>query len=254
MTTRATDHKQLRALKYAFVNDEYTQDEISQAAGLTVAEFRRYGTAISVAVAGQGDVAEGQRKYQISPGAFMNYLEYVELEEARQSSKTAKRLAIGAILISAVLAIASIAIALIQAMGPNVVEIQESQVDEIEALIVAQTQEVTPANEVAFLELGKSYWVPCAGQASARVKLRVLEIGVNGWVRAEGIEDVGGSCLILNFDRAAIGWWNVVTGQAVIPSIGSVSRRGMMTWDSGSPNRQLNSRTLGPASVNITPA
>ena len=218
MATGATDHKLLKALKYASENSEYTQDQISQAAGFTAEEFRRYGTAISDVVPGQGDPAEGQRRYQISAEAFMNYLEYIELEEARQSSKTATLIAIGAILISALLAIASIAIALVQALGPNVVEVQEAQIGRMESLIVAQSPDVTRANEVAFLELGKSYWVPCVGQANARVKLRVLEIGVNGWVKAEGVEEVVGSCLLLNLDRAAIGWWNVMTGQAVIPS------------------------------------
>ena len=64
-------------------------------------------------------------RYQLIPDGYFNLLEYIELKEARESSKKALWWAIAAMILSAVLAITSIIVSMIQLNSP--VRIDDSQ-------------------------------------------------------------------------------------------------------------------------------
>ncbi len=139
-------HLYLKILKYAFENDVFTEKEMCEAIGFSNKQFIKYVQ--------RGKIAEditniegtkNAQKWRISYDAFLNYLEYIELNEARGSSKSAKKLALLAIGISAVLALSSIVISLIQLFNPTTVKINDSQLNKI-VMREETTRKRVPAN------------------------------------------------------------------------------------------------------------
>jgi hypothetical protein len=107
-------HKYIQALEYAFKNESFTEPEATEALKLNAGEFGRYIRS-GIAEPALGPVPlHADQKWVMTSAALMNYLEYIELKEARESSAQAKYISIWAIGISAFLAISSISISLYQ--------------------------------------------------------------------------------------------------------------------------------------------
>ncbi len=97
-------HKILQIMKYAMENYEFLKDDIKRELNLEETEFNRYVTSIAQPIQGKDE----KQYWRIEVESFVNYLEYIELKEARASAKTAKWIAIFAIVISGILALTSI--------------------------------------------------------------------------------------------------------------------------------------------------
>lgn len=130
------DHIYLKALRYAFDNSEFTQPELKNKINLPSTEFDKLTGEIWTETQTKND--NDQALYRIIYSAAINYLEYQELQEARQSSKTAKKLAIGAIIISSLLALSSIVISIYQLCHPATIRIEQKQVCEIATWLKSQ--------------------------------------------------------------------------------------------------------------------
>lgn len=76
--------------------------------------------------------------YFIRSEAYFNYLDYIELQEALKSSREAKSISIGAIVISALFAVASICFQIAQMDRP--VEIESSQIKDLKETTVQLDQ------------------------------------------------------------------------------------------------------------------
>lgn len=110
---RIEDHKIFKALKYGLDHSEFSQEEISKAVGLTTeADWSSFRSAVNL-------VDRNNDLYTLEYEAIINYLEIIQLQEARQSSKDSLRVAtnsvrlvVVAMVISAGLAITNLAVAL----------------------------------------------------------------------------------------------------------------------------------------------
>lgn len=129
------DHLYLRILRFAYENDNFSEKEICKALPLTEDEFERFvrGTIAHHAPDDENDKKEtAEQRWTMNHGAFINYLEYIELNEARKSSKRATIIAIFAILLSAISMFISIYFSKKQLETPT--KIEKTQFELIENL------------------------------------------------------------------------------------------------------------------------
>ena len=140
-------HKYIEILEYAFKTKEFTKSEAEQALGLTDEEFDRYIPGNVANHAPNGSESGENQKWMMHQEAFINYLEYIELNEARQSSKEAKKLSLFAIGISAILALASIVISVYQLSTTPIIQIDSQQVTNLSNKIDVTKQELAKTNK-----------------------------------------------------------------------------------------------------------
>ena len=119
----AEKNKYLKAMEYGFENTGFSKEDMNRVSGLTPGDW--------------GYLADGSLfrprpggGFELSYSAVMAYLDYIDLKEARESAKDAKKMATVAMLISAVLAVGSIALqAYAQFSGPPQVALTKDQLD-----------------------------------------------------------------------------------------------------------------------------
>ena len=130
------DHIYMKILKYAYEHETFTFKEITESLNISEEDLVKYGCEPKIVIHPFKETGGGidLEKLIISYEGFINYLEYIELNEARESSKTAKELATKslkrstlAIIISAFLAIFSIGISIYQINKPTTVIMKPTQ-------------------------------------------------------------------------------------------------------------------------------
>ncbi len=106
-----SQHPIMRGLKFACENESFKPQEFWEVTGL-IDDYYGRETLMNIVesncIIGKGDNDTLTVNYE----AFINYLEYIELKEARTSSKRAMRIAIAAIMISILIGIISIVVSL----------------------------------------------------------------------------------------------------------------------------------------------
>ena len=119
-------HTHIKALEYAYKTKAFTRSEAEEAIGLSGNEFDRIvAGAVAHHTPGQPKgISSTDAKWSMGSDALMNYIEYIELQEARKSSADAKILSIIAIGISAFLALASICVSIYQLTSIPTVEVK----------------------------------------------------------------------------------------------------------------------------------
>ena len=123
-------HKFLKILHFAYNNSTFTEKEICKDLNLTWTEFKTQ--VAGIAHHDPNHDGTGDQKWTISYDAFINYLEYIELNDARRSSKIAIRIAIVAIGISILSTCVSIHYSRKQLERPT--KIEQMQFETIEKL------------------------------------------------------------------------------------------------------------------------
>jgi hypothetical protein len=106
-------HKYLKLLEHGAANPTFPKSYISQYLNLSDDEINGLLKAGAIQQSYEGP--SDQNYYRIGFDAYVNYLEFIELEQAYRSSRQASKIAISAVVISGVLALISI--------GLNVAEI-----------------------------------------------------------------------------------------------------------------------------------
>ena len=92
------DHLYMRVLKYCYEREMFTKREAKEHFGFDDSRFRRYiGGFCNITVGCPQGEHEPDSTWEITSEAYLNYLDYLELHEARVSSRNAKWLAIVAI-------------------------------------------------------------------------------------------------------------------------------------------------------------
>ena len=128
MTKDITEHNFVNILEYAYKNKVFTQKELCDALCITDEDFKWYQGNDRIVYADRNRVS-GEKQWTMSYEAFLNYLEYIELKEARASAEQAKNMAMWAIAISAFLAVFSIAISMYQLNTSSITHIERKQVE-----------------------------------------------------------------------------------------------------------------------------
>ena len=113
------DHKFLKILRFAVENDYFTQNEMCEALDLTADEFINYSQMSSIIENAHQLDDNRNSRYKMRYDAFRDYLDYIELKDTRASSKSARRIAISALVVTSILALASICLSLYQIWHPT---------------------------------------------------------------------------------------------------------------------------------------
>ena len=130
MTRDVTNNRYIEILRYVYETPSFTESDICKALDLTTDELKYYVTGASqIAIKAPEQKAGEEKKLTMNYEALLNYLEYLELKEARASSTQAKLLSIIAITISAILAAISIGISIYQINMSSIVTINHKQAD-----------------------------------------------------------------------------------------------------------------------------
>ena len=149
------EHKYLKALKYGYEHPDFTLEEITEATGVSISGLNLMLQQHPGKPIQHTDYKEGEAKqkiYQLTFEAVMSHLEYIELQEARQSAQDAKAQAHVALLqskramyISALLAVGSIILGVYGQFshGPTQVAITRSQMEGLMGLRPRPPYEVT---------------------------------------------------------------------------------------------------------------
>ena len=127
MTKDITEHNFVNILEYAYKNKLFTQKELCDALCITDEDFKEYVGHYHIIRRNRNQV-NGKAQWTMSYEAFLNYLEYIELKEARASAGQAKNMSMWAIAISAFLAVFSIVISIYQLNTSSITHIEHKQI------------------------------------------------------------------------------------------------------------------------------
>lgn len=105
-------HRYLEFLEYVNERESFTQTEACEHLGIKPPDFDRYIMPIAQLIKTTIRGPE-EPDWEMTYEAWLNYLEYIELKEARESSKLAYWMALIAILISTGMALIQIVIAVL---------------------------------------------------------------------------------------------------------------------------------------------
>jgi hypothetical protein len=128
MIKDVTEHNFVNVLEYAYKNKFFTQKELCDALSITDEDFKWHVGNDHIAHYDRNQIS-GEKQWTMSYEAFLNYLEYIELKEARASAEQAKNMSMWAIAISAFLAIFSIVISIYQINTSSITLIERKQVE-----------------------------------------------------------------------------------------------------------------------------
>lgn len=128
MTKDITEHNFVNILEYAYKNKFFTQKELCDALCITDEDFKWYVGNDHIAYRDRNQVS-GEKQWTMSYQAFLSYLEYIELKEARASAEQAKNMSMWAIAISAFLAAFSIVISIYQLNTSSITHIERKQIE-----------------------------------------------------------------------------------------------------------------------------
>ena len=140
-------HKYIEILEYAFITKEFTKSEAEQALGLTDEEFDRYITGNVANHAPNCDESGENQKWMMNQEAFINYLEYIELNEVGSRQRWQKN-SLFSLCISAILALASIAIGVYQLRTTTIIQIDSQQINNLSNKVDATKQELAATNKL----------------------------------------------------------------------------------------------------------
>jgi len=138
-----TEHNYIKILEYAYKTKVFTESEICKALNLSKSGFESYVRG-SIAQYDLEQATGSEQKWVMGYEAFLNYLEYIELKEARDSSRQAKTISIWAIIISGFLALSSIGISLYQLNKSSQVIIENKEFEVISNSIELLKNELNP--------------------------------------------------------------------------------------------------------------
>lgn len=123
-------HRFIKFFEFAINTKEFTWNEAKNSCNLSEKELKSFR---------DGDViiraSNNSNNFCLSPEGLLDYLDFLELNQANVSAKKAKRLAIIAIFISALLAAFSILLSIYQMTKPSQVILETQQFEEIQNLI-----------------------------------------------------------------------------------------------------------------------
>jgi len=112
--TKIENHGFLKLIEFSLENKNFSISQACETTGLSPKQFNFAKHEIFVLNGAQdGYVQENEmQSWELSPATYFNYLQYLEFKHSIETSQKSTKLAIGAIIVSGVLALASLIVSI----------------------------------------------------------------------------------------------------------------------------------------------